>query len=303
MNQTDSPQPTRRLVTSQGTAPGLPGAQTAAGNQTSGTSTTSTTAIQAVSAPPSKPTGWIVSAIILSLGLLGAATFGYMEWNNGNELTAEVAGLNEKVNGLQSDLAALKVENAKNLANYEETKSKLELAENRGLELQKELEEKQKTLTETIADRDQMRTTVAKKDEELESKDRESTKLRDENQQLDQNLASLKVAGTEMEQELTQLRKENENLKKKTVKTSFELVSAMPDPKPSTEGNASQATVTKARPRGIAWTRLGEYKTGENKGKWYYVSPDGYISKLYTTRKEATDAAENRSGYTQTNYR
>jgi hypothetical protein len=298
MSTNNIPQPTRKLVTSQATAPGLPSVSTATGNRTSGPITTSSTAIKADSAPSSKPAGWTVFVVILSLGLVGAGGFGYMEWENGNKLTAEVDGLNEKVSGLQADLAALKVENAKNIANYEDTKSKLELAENHGRELQTQLDEKQKTLTDTIADRDQMKATVASKDQELASKDSAATQLKDELEQLNKKANGLVLSGLGQDRELTNLREENEKLKKMTANSATKAGGTL-DQADDKVVNTTQAAVKKPRPRGLAWVRLGEYKSGENKGKFYYVSRDGYTSELYSTRKEATEAAENRTGYTQ----
>jgi uncharacterized protein YhaN len=45
-----------------------------------------------------------------------------------------------------------------------------------------------------------------------------------------------------------------------------------------------------------AWVRLGKYETGENKGRWYYVAPDGFTSPLYGSRELAIRNAELRAG-------
>jgi predicted nucleic acid-binding Zn-ribbon protein len=56
-----------------------------------------------------------------------------------------------------------------------------------------------------------------------------------------------------------------------------------------------------ARPmnRQRAWVRLGKYETGENKGRWYFVAPDGYQSPLYLSRDIAIHQAELRAGLRQ----
>jgi hypothetical protein len=54
--------------------------------------------------------------------------------------------------------------------------------------------------------------------------------------------------------------------------------------------------IIKERDRPIPWVKLGRYETGENKGRWYFVAPDGYVSPLYSSREQAISEAEYRAG-------
>lgn len=66
--------------------------------------------------------------------------------------------------------------------------------------------------------------------------------------------------------------------------------------------NSKNEVPPSPRSSGRAWTRLGTFKTGESKGKWYYVAPDGYQSPLYRSREEAIHEAELRSAHQQSTY-
>lgn len=244
----------------------------------------------------------MASVVILSLCLVGTAVFAYLEWNNGRNLTTEVSELNQKVSGLQSELKALQEENAKNLANYEETKSNLEASESKGRELQTELDEKQKSLTKTVAERDQLQTALTTKSEELTKKETEFTQLKSDMDEMQRKVIDLEQAGSLRETELTKLREEYDKLITEKYKNSANIPGGTLD-QVSAAPKTEQVAVKKPRTRGVAWVKLGEYKSGENAGKWYYVGPDEYTSKLYATRNEAIEAAEKRLGYTQSKSR
>jgi predicted nucleic acid-binding Zn-ribbon protein len=49
----------------------------------------------------------------------------------------------------------------------------------------------------------------------------------------------------------------------------------------------------------FAWLRLGRHENGKNKGRWYFVAPDGFTSPLYASSEMAVRAAELRAGHPQ----
>lgn len=49
----------------------------------------------------------------------------------------------------------------------------------------------------------------------------------------------------------------------------------------------------------LAWVRLGKHENGRNKGRWYFVAPDGFKSPLFTSQEEAIRQAELRAGCKQ----
>lgn len=305
MSQDSSPQPTRKLVTSTPTAAGLPTPTaavmpTATGALTSGQATMSAATMSTISAPPAK--GSKVPAVLLSIALAGVGAFAFLQWQNGNNLTDEVATLNQKVGGLESQLTALKEENAKNLANYEETKSNLEASESKGRELQIQLDEKLQSLSNATSERDQLKTSLSAKTAELTKKESELTEVMSEKDEMHKKLIGLEQSGASMEKELSQLRDENDKMRAEKFKNSANIPGGTLD-QASAAPKTEQVAVKKPLQRGIAWVKLGEYQSGENKGKWYYVGPDDFTSKLYPSRKEAIEAAEKRLGVTQSKSR
>jgi len=44
-----------------------------------------------------------------------------------------------------------------------------------------------------------------------------------------------------------------------------------------------------------SWVVMAKYETGENKGKWYFEAPDGFVSRLYWNRDAAINGAELRN--------
>lgn len=49
----------------------------------------------------------------------------------------------------------------------------------------------------------------------------------------------------------------------------------------------------------FAWLRLGKFENGPNKGRWYFVAPDEFVSPLYNSRWQAVVQAELRAGVRQ----
>lgn len=126
-----------------------------------------------------------------------------------------------------------------------------------------------------------------------------------------------------LESELTELKKGNEDLVGQIAKAEQQVqrltdelasrkivtpVSTPPqDPPPPTrtsETRVDEPEVSEERPRGgaLAWRRLGKYETGKDKGRWYYVAPDGFVSPLYDSRELAVYQAELRAGCRQPDF-
>jgi hypothetical protein len=73
-----------------------------------------------------------------------------------------------------------------------------------------------------------------------------------------------------------------------------------PAPRPTAdEYEEAEKPIQRPQASGLAWVRLGKYETGPNKGRWYFVAPDGFISPLYRSREIAVQQAELRAGFRQ----
>lgn len=124
---------------------------------------------------------------------------------------------------------------------------------------------------------------------------------------LDGQLAELKNSNQELANEKAKAEEEVQRLagevEKRNSTPSSPSIPVVPKTTPKksdrTRNRYEEETESPVRrqPRNTrAWVRLGKYMTGKNKGHWYYVAPNGFVSSLYGSRELAIRNAELRAG-------
>lgn len=312
------PKPTRPLITTPpvGEKPNQAGGLPTAGPISNNPSTSSATNSGTISPEPaSRPIGWIAAVAVLAIGAGLAGTFGFLEKNKSAELS-------DLLTEEESAHTTLKRDNSTAVSNLESTKEDLERARTEALEIRSELDSKQSALDAAITERDSLRTSstndLARKDEEIRDKNTEIAQLSSEIEDLKQRLEDAGPVIEVPQEELAELREKNQKLKadlERERSRSTAQVGTESRPSPTTESSRTLGNSSSFQPvlteqpvarqnirRGPAYVRLGEFKTGRNKGKWYFVAPDGFSSPLYSSRDQAVLAAELRAGHPQANY-
>ncbi len=145
----------------------------------------------------------------------------------------------------------------------------------------------------------------AEKTKELLEKVETANSAIEEKDRLVNELAELKKANEELDGQKVKAVEEAERLtqelasRKSATVAPAALVPDMPSPVKTSETTQDQpkVSVKKARGTALAWVRLGKYETGKNKGRWYYVAPDGFMSPLYSSRESAIYQAEQRASF------
>ena len=244
--------------------------------------------------PSAKP--WVIGLSVATAGLAALAGYGLIQGNeqkqlldNANAAATAVGNTNE---ALDSDLKKAKKDMADAQEAHKDTISKKD----------EELREAKAKATEESDE-------LAKQEErtkKLQSKIDAANSAVEEKERLQSELTELKSAKEELadqkaraEQEVLRLTGELTSRKAGTP-LSGENQEAPSPTKPSVIRDDKPET-SEEKPRGLqlAWKSLGKYETGKNKGRWYFQTPDGFVSPLYGSREMAVYQAELRAGFPQ----
>jgi hypothetical protein len=173
----------------------------------------------------------------------------------------------------------------------EELKAALAKAEGTAEELAKE-SEKTKGLLEKI--------------EAANAAGQEQARLEGELAELKGSNQELANAKVKIEEEMQRLTREADKSKPMpSTPSTSSMFAATQAPAPAAESNPTrndeepEVREERKKSNSLAWVELAKYETGENKGRWYFVAPGGFVSPLYFSREMAVRAAELRAGHPQ----
>ena len=145
------------------------------------------------------------------------------------------------------------------------------------------------------------------KNKELLAKVEAAIPAIEEKDRLVNEVAELKKANEELDGQKVKAMEEAERLtqelasRKSAIAAPAASIQDMPSPVKTLVKTEDQPEVSEKKTRGtkLAWVRLGKYENGKNKGRWYYVAPDGFMSPLYSSRESTIYQAELRAGFAQ----
>jgi hypothetical protein len=239
---------------------------------------------------------WIIGLSVATAGLAALSGYGLIQGNkqkqsldNANAAATAVGKTNEALN---SDLKKARKDMADTQEAHKDTISK-----------------KDKELREAKAKATGASDELAKQEErvkELESQTEAANSAVEEKERLQSELTELKsakedLAGQKARAAQEILRLTGELTRPKTVTPVSVPNQDAPSPTKPSVRREDKPEVSEESPRGLplAWKILGKYETGKNKGRWYFVAPNGFVSPLYGSREMAVYQAELRAGFSQ----
>lgn len=241
----------------------------------------------------SKPV--IIGLSIAAAGLAALSGYEYLQTQDLQEQLGEagnqVASASQVNQALESDLK--KVRDELDLANKDhesaisekdtELKAALANAEKASDEMAKQAEENKELLVKIEA-----------ADAAVQEKaliEAELAELKSTNQELTDEKAKVEEEVQRLESELAK--------RKPTPSDSVAIKTTQPkaDRPLISYDEETEPTQRRQPVNTLAWVRLGKYETGEKKGRWYYVAPNGFVSPLYGSRELAIQNAELRAGF------
>ena len=251
-----------------------------------------------VGSPTAVPSGSSKPVIVgLSIAAAGLAAFSGYEFLQAKDLQDQLGEAGNQVASASQANQALK-------SDLKKVRDDLELANK---DHESAISEKDKELRAALAKADEASDELAKQAEEnkgLLGKIEAADAAVQEKALLEAEIVELKSTNQELTDEKAKADEEAQRLagevEKRSSPPSVPVVSkttpASADRAITRYQKETDSPVRRQTDNAQAWVRLGEYKTGENKGRWYYVAPDGFVSPLYGSRELAIRNAELRAG-------
>jgi hypothetical protein len=259
---------------------------------------TSTVAAPVVTPTPTSHSAkpLVIGLSVVAAGLAGLSGYGFIQGKERQQMVddanANVAKVEQSNKALDSDLKKARKDMADAQEAHKDTISK-----------------KDEELREAMAKATEASDELAKQEEkakEFQSKIEAANSAIQEKKQIESALDELKkeneeIAGQKARAEQEVLRLTGELTSRKTVPLVSVPNQDAPSPTKLSVVRKDKPEVSEEKPQGLplAWKILGKYETGKNKGRWYFVAPDGFVSPLYGSREMAVYQAELRAGFPQ----
>ena len=263
----------------------------ATGNASPGT----VDALPVVPPPAGSSKPLIITLSLAAAGLAAASSYAFVQWKESEglfeEADAKITEVTATKQNLEAEVKKAGEDYAAALKSHEQAIAAKDLEIEDALTKARESADK---LAAEAKNLEALQTKVAEAEEALQAKG----KLESEIEALKGENEKLTGINDKANAEVLRL---NEILEKKpleNVKAPQQATAPSEIAESLMEEKVSPPVATPMK-RQRAWVRLGKYETGDHKGRWYFVAPDGYQSTLYPSRDIAVHQAELRAGLRQ----